>query len=285
MKKLFRILFFYSGPAVVGADVGLTKLCLEKLISYAGENKYTHIKLESWDFPCAIDVDTLPVKPTIRKEYILDMRAPLPELIKKIKKNRRTDVRAAERNGLTFHESGSPEILNDLLDLQKETKSIRLSKNYGDYASLYISYLDQTTLYKLFKSGIARAFCVKRQEDILSVSLEVVYHKRAFGLFAGSSQLGYKLKSNALLNFRIIEKLKNEGIEFYNFGGVPSDDSAQGLSFFKDSFGAREQVCVGGRTCHLQSPALNSLATIYHKFPETKLKKILRKRLTGRNYS
>ena len=285
MKKLFRILFFYSGPAVIGADAELAKRCLEKLIGYAADNKYTHIKLESWDCPCALDVDTLPVTPTIRKEYILDMRASLTELIRKIKKNRRTDVRAAERNGLTFHEVGSPEILNDLLNLQKETKSIRLSKNYGDYASLYISYLNKETLYTLFKNGIARAFCVKRKEEILSVSLEAVYHKRAYGLFAGTNQLGYKLKSNALLNFKIIEKLKSEGIEFYNFGGVPSDASAQGLSFFKASFGARDQVCVGGRTCHLRSPLINHLAAIYHKFPETRLKKMLRRRLTGRNYA
>lgn len=285
MKKLFRILFFYSGPAVAGADARLARLCLEKLISYAGENQYTHIKLESWDFPYAIDVDKLPVKPTVRKEYILDMRAPLTDLVKKIKKNRRTDIRAAERNGLTFHESRSPKILNDLLHLQAETKSIRLSKNYQNYASLYISYLDKKNLYQIFESGIVRAFCVKKGADILSVSLEAVYHKRAFGLFAGTNQLGYKLKSNALINFRIIEKFKGEGIEFYNFGGVPSDGSAQGLSFFKASFGASEQVCVGGRTFHLQSPLINRLAAIYHNFPETKFKRMIRKQLTGRNYA
>jgi lipid II:glycine glycyltransferase (peptidoglycan interpeptide bridge formation enzyme) len=286
LRKFFRILFFYSGPAVVAQDRGLTQLCLENLIGYARENKFTHVKLESWDFASSIDVDALPIKPIVRKEYVLDMRPSLSELVKSVKKMRKREIRAAERNGLTFHESYSPSILNNLLILLEETKSIRLSKNYQNYNYLYISYLNRETLYKLFENRIVRASYVKNEVDgILSVSLDAVHHKRAYGLFIGTNQAGYKLKSNTFMNFKLIEKFKEEGIESYNFGGVPSDESARGLRFFKTSFGAIEKVCTGGRTHHLQSPFINHLAEIYTKFPETKLKKIIRKSLTGRNYS
>ncbi len=283
LKKLFRILFFYSGPAVVGADEELTKLCMAELISYAREKQFSYVKLESWDFPCAVNTRGLSFKPTIRKEYIVDLRENWSDLIKKIKKNRRTDARTAERNGLTFHESRSPEILDHLLRLLAETKSIRLSKKYKDYASLYISHINRDILHKLFKSGIVRAFYIKKNDDILSVSLEAVYQKKAYGLFAGTNLLGYKLKSNALLNFKIIEKLKNEGVEFYNFGGVPSDDSAQGLCFFKASYGAKEHICCGGRSHHLQSPFINYLTTVFYRVPEMRLKRIIRKKFFGRN--
>jgi lipid II:glycine glycyltransferase (peptidoglycan interpeptide bridge formation enzyme) len=283
MRKLFRILFFYSGPAVIGADKELSKLCMAELISYAREKQYTYVKLESWDFPCAVNTHNLSFKPTIRKEYIVDLRENWSDFIKKIKKNRRTDIRTAEREGLTFHESRTPRILDDLLRLLAETKSIRLSKKYKDYASLYISYMNRDILHELFKRGIVRAFYVKNKEDILSVSLEAVYHKKAYGLFAGTNLLGYKLKANSLLNFKIIEKLKNEGVEFYNFGGVPSDDSAQGLCFFKSSYGAKEHVCCGGRSHHLQSPFINYLTKVYYRVPEIKLKRIIRKRFSGRN--
>ena len=283
MKKLFRILFFYSGPAVAGANEELTKLCMAELIRYAREIQYTYVKLESWDFPCAVKTHGLSFKPTIRKEFIVDLRENWSDLIKKIKKNRRTDIRAAEREGLTFHESRSPEILDDLLRLLAETKSIRLSKKYKDYNSLYISHMNRDILHKLFKSGIVRAFYVKKKEDTLSVSLEAVYNKKAYGLFAGTNLLGYKLKANSLINFKIIEKLKNEGVEYYNFGGVPSDDSAQGLCFFKESFGAKEHVCCGGRSHHLQSPFINYLTTVYYRVPEMRLKSIIRKKFSGRN--
>lgn len=283
MRKLFRVLFFFSGPAVAGADEELTKLCLAELMNYAREKQCTYVKLESWDFPCAVNTQGLSFKSTIRKEYIVDLRENWSDLVKKMKKNRRTDVRAAERCGLTFHESSTPDILDDLLRLLAETKSIRLSKKYKDYAMLYISHMNRDILHKLFESGIVRAFYVKKKEDILSVSLEAVYHKKAYGLFAGTSPLGYKLKSNALINFKIIEKLKNEGFEFYNFGGVPSDDRSQGLCFFKASYGAKEHVCCGGRSHNLQSPFINYLTTVYYKLPEMRLKKIIRKRLSGRN--
>jgi len=286
LRKFFRVLFFYSGPSVVVQEGGLTQLCLEKLIGYARENKFTHVKLESWDFSCSIDVDVLPFKPIVRKEYVLDMRLGLSELIKCMKKSRRREIKAAGRNGLTFHESNSPSILNNLLNLLEETKSIRLSKNYQDYNYFYISYLDLKTLYKLFENRIVRAFYVMNEADgLLSVSLDTVHHKRAYGLFIGTNQVGYKLKSNTFMNFKLIEKYKEEGIESYNFGGVPSDESARGLRFFKTSFGAIEKVCTGGRTQHLQSPFIDHLAEVYTMLPETKLKKIIRKSLTGRNYS
>lgn len=284
LKKFVKILFFYSGPVVVDADPELTRLCLEKLIGYAGENKYTHIKLESWDFPCAMNLEGLPFKPCVRSEYILDMRPDLAELEKKMK-NRMRDVRAAEHNGLTFHEGASPIILDDLLSLLEETKSIRLSKNYQNYTYFYISYLDKDTLYRLFKNGIVRAFYVKKQDEILSVTLDAVHNKRAYGLFIGTSQAGYKLKANAFIHFKLIQKFKNEGIEVYNFGGVPSDPSSKGLVFFKTSFGAREQVCAGGRTHHLQSRLFNYLTDAYSRFPDLKIKKIIKKKLVGRNYA
>ncbi len=284
LKKFVKILFFYSGPAVVDADRDLTRFCLEKLINYAGENEYTHIKLESWDFPCAMNLEGLPFKPCLRSEYILDMRPDLAELEKKMK-NRMRDVRAAEKNGLTFHEGDSPEILDDLLSLLEETKSIRLSKNYQTYSYFYISYLDKDTLVKLFKSRIVRAFYVKKQDEILSVTLDAVHNKRAYGLFIGTNQMGYQLKANAFIHFKLIQKFKNEGIEFYNLGGVPSDPSSKGLVFFKTSFGAREQVCAGGRTHHLQSRFFNYLTDAYSRFPDLKIKKIIKKKLVGRNYA
>ena len=177
-----------------------------------------------------------------------------------------TEVRAAERNGLTFHENSYPKIIDDLLFLLEETKSIRLSKSYEKYSYFYISWLDKEILCKLIKNRIARAFYVKKQDDILSVSLELVHNKKAYGLFIGTNQVGYKLKANTLLNFKVIETLKSEGVEHYNFGGVPDDTNSKGLIFYKTSFGANEHMCTGGYTPHLQNPSLNYLTNVYLKW-------------------
>jgi hypothetical protein len=284
LRKFFRMLYFFSGPAVVDADKDWAKMCLSKMISFARENRYTHIKVGSLDYPYAIDGKDLPVlQPWWRKEYIVDLQANPAGLKKKLKK-RMTDVRGAERNGLCFYEGRSPRMLDELLLLLDETKSIRMSKRYKNYAPFYIPYLDKQILYKLLEKGIARIFYVKKQEDILNVELTVAYNGRAYGLLCGTNQMGYQLRANSLLQFNILQKLKSEGFEIYNFGGIPTGPGSRGLALFKTSFGGIEHVCTGWRSHHLQSPFIDRLTNAYLKFPEMKITKIIRKRFTGRNY-
>lgn len=281
LKKFFRILFFYSGPAVDNSEKSLARMCLTKLVSFSRESRYTHLRVRSYDYPYSLNFDGLPFTPSARNEYILDLRPSLEDLKRKMKK-RMTEVRNAEKNGLLFLESSSVSIVDNLLPLLEETKSIRLLKNYENYSYFYIPWLDKTILYKLVENKAVRIFYVRKHDEILSVSAELVSDKKAYGLFIGTSQAGYKLKANTLINFKVIEKLKSEGVELYNFGGVvASDSSSKGLAFYKSSFGAKEHVCIGGYTQHLQSSFLNNLTRVYSKFPELKVKKIIQQIFLG----
>jgi lipid II:glycine glycyltransferase (peptidoglycan interpeptide bridge formation enzyme) len=284
-KRFLRILFFFSGPAIVDADDELRRLCLSSLIRYAKKEHYTHIKMQSWDYPYEIDTEGMPFQPLIRKEYILDMRVDLAELRSQICKRKLRYIKAAERNGLTFHESSSPETLDDLLSLLEETRSLRLSKHHEDYHYFYISYFGRETLYELAKNKIARVFYVQRGQDIICVCFAIACNNRAYGLFIGANQEAYDHQVPTFINHKIIEKFKGEGIEFLNLGGVPSDSSSNGLIHFKASLGAREHVCTGGRTHHLQSRLMNCLTDAYSRLPDFKIKKIIKKKLVGRNYA
>jgi hypothetical protein len=208
------------------------------------------------------------------------LRPRLEDLKRKMKK-RMTEVRTAEKNNLLFDESGSVNIIDTLVPLLDETKSIRLLKNYENYSYFYIPWLDKRILYKLVENKTIRIFYVRKQDEILSISAELVSGKKAYGLFIGTNQVGYKLKANTLINFKVIEKLKSEGVELYNFGGVSSDSSSKGLAFYKTSFGAKEHVCTGGYTQHLQSSFLNNLTRVYSKFPDLKIKKIIQEIFLG----
>jgi hypothetical protein len=283
LRKFFRTLFFFSGPAVIENDSNLTRMCLSKMVRFARENRYTHINFCSYDYPYELNLEGLPFKPSTRMEYVLDMQSNPAGLKKKMKK-RMTDVRKAEKNGLGFYESSSPKTLQDLLFLLEETRSIRRSKNYDDYSYFYLPYLGREILYKLFDSGIVRIFYVAKEDHVLCVELTAVHHRRAYGLLVGTDEQGYELKANALLQFNVIQKLKSESIQFYNFGGVPRDPSSKGLAFFKASFGGKEYNCTGGMSRHLQKPFIEYLTNAYSKLPNMKLTKIIRKGVRGNDY-
>jgi len=284
-KRLFRFLFFFSGPAIVDTDSDSRKMCLSQLIRYAEKEHYAYIKMQSWDCPYEISNEGLPFKPLVRKEYIIDIRPNMAELVHRISKRKWRYIKAAERKGLTFHESSSPEIIGDLLSLLQETKSLRLSKQYEDYHFFYISYFTKETLYELIKNKMARIFYVQNDHNIICVYFGIAYGNRAYGLFIGANHEAYDNQVPTFITFKIIEKFKAEGIEFLNMGGVPSDSSSNGLIHFKTSLGASEHVCTGGRTHHLQSHFLNYLTDAYSRFPDLKIKKIIKKKLVGRNYS
>ncbi len=284
-KRLFRFLFFFSGPAVVATDNGSRKMCLSQLIRYAKKDHYAYIKMQSWDYPYEINNECLPFQPLIRKEYIIDIRPNMAELTNRISKRKWRYIKAAEKKGLTFHESSSPEIIGDLLSLLEETKLLRLSKQYEGYHFFYISYFTKETLYELIKNKIARIFYVQKDHNIICVYFGIAYGNRAYGLFIGANHEAYDNQVPTFITFKIIEKFKAEGIEFLNMGGVPSDSSSSGLIHFKKSLGAVEHTCAGGRTHHLQSSFLNCLTDAYSRFPDLKIKKIVKKKLAGRNYS
>lgn len=284
-KRLFRFLFFFSGPAIVEADNDSRKMCLSQLIHYAEKEHYAYIKMQSWDYPYEISNEGLPFQPLVRKEYILDIRPSMTELINGISKRKWRYIKAAERKGLTFHEDSSPEIIGDLLSLLDETKSLRLSKQYEDYHYFYISYFTKETLYELIKNRMARIFYVQKDHHIICVYFAIAHSNRAYGLFIGANHEAYDNQVPTFITFKIIEKFKAEGIEFLNMGGVPSDPSSSGLIRFKTSLGASEHMCTGGRTHHLQSHFLDYLTDAYSRFPDFKIKKIIKKKLVGRNYS
>jgi len=283
LSRLYRIIHFFSGPAVENCDKALAKACVSGLCAFAKAGGYTHLHFDSWDYPHVIEFGDAAFDRKIRDEYIISLKGKLSDIQGRVRRTVKSKVKKATQSGVTFHESRSPEFADVMLDLLDETLTTRMTKGYSRYSYYYMPYLDAEGLHRVMENGIARVFYAQKADQILSAQFIVTYGKRAYGMLTGTNSKGYDLGANAFIFFHEFERLHSEGIESLNLGGIPGDMPSRGLIFFKTSFGAKKHPCSGGWTPHLQGPFLNLLTDIYKGMSETKIKQAMDQWITGRN--
>jgi len=283
LKKIFRKLFFFSGPAFIQSNPELDKACVSLLIDYASENNYTHLEMRSYDYPHPIDFEHLSFIKEERDEFIIDLKPEWTDIKKKMRRMVAKQTRKAEGYGLSFLEGRSPVVIEELAALLEQTKQVRLSKGYKDYSCYYMPYVNKAILQKSVENNAGRLFYVKKGTKTISVMVVLTFDYKAYALFIGSDEEAYQLQAPAFLTFSLIKKLKSEGFDYLNLGGVPADSSKSNIIFTKTSYGAVQHLCSGGKTPHLNGPVYNLLNILYTKMPETKFKRVFKKSLSGRN--
>lgn len=283
LRGLYRNIVMFSGPAMAEGREGEAGACLEALGDYAAAKGYSRLIVNSWDYPHEIEFSGEMFAKAVREEYIVDMRGDLTAVMGKMRESIAQQRRQAERKGARFHESDSAEIIDDLERLLEETKSVRLAKGYEEYSYYYMPYLSRGVLERLFRNGTARVFYAERDGVVACAMLFVVYGRRACALLVGTGAEGYPLRAPAFLWHNIIEKLKGEGYEYVNLGGIPKGVSTDKLIFAKTALGGERHVCMGGTTGYLNKSVLNVLGNAYRKMSDNAIKKVIRRLIKGGN--
>lgn len=282
LTKIYRKLFLFSGPAFLQPNPELEKTCVSRLIDYASENNYTHLEMRSYDYPRSIDFDNLHFIKEDRDEFIIDLTLDWADIKKRMRRMVGKQTRKAIRFGLSFEEGQSPELVEDLAKLMEQTKQVRLSKGYTNYSHYYMPYINKQQLLKLAKNRAVRLFCARKGSEAVCIMTILDFDDKAYALFIGSCEEGYNLQAPAFLTFNMIKKLKTEGYQYLNLGGVPADSSRSNIIFNKTSFGAEQHLCSGGKTPHLNGSFFNILNIVYSKMPDNQMKKIFKKSFSGR---
>jgi hypothetical protein len=282
LRGLYRNMFLFSGPAMAEGHEGKAGACLDALADYGAGNGFTWLIVNSWDYPREIDFDSDIFRKTVRDEYIINLRPDLPAILGRMRKSIREQARQALRNGLQFRESDSNESIDHLERLMDKTKSIRLAKGYKKYSYYYMPYLNRGVLERLFRTGTARIFCAEREGVVVCVMLFAVHRRSACALLVGTGAEGYRLRAPAFLWANVIEKLKDEGVEYLNLGGIPKDESSDKLIFAKTALGAERHICTGGTTGYLNKSVLSFFGNAYRKMPDNIVKRVIRRLITGR---
>ena len=151
-------------------------------------------------------------------------------------------------------------MLPQLLELVESTRQ-RRARNSGVYFSpYYIPYLANKPLRSLSGSDIARFFVARRGAAVLCVLLAFAFHKRAYALWIGCGEEGYRVRAPAFVWLNAIRELKTEGAESLNLAGAGPESR---IAFAKTSLGAQRHACTGCVSPYLKGPLGNLLFQTY----------------------
>lgn len=167
---------------------------------------------------------------------INDLELKEEEVLKRMRKNARYNIRLAQKNNILITENNSRDGLENFLKLYyavgKRTGVFLRNKRY--IASLLKFFINK---------GRAKIFLAEQDDNFLAGAVIFIIPPRAWYAYGGSVRENKNAMPSYLLQFEIIKKLKNLGVRQYDLGGVPclNDGGAQkfmsGLYTFKSHFG------------------------------------------------
>ena len=188
------------------------------------------------------------------KTLILDLNRTEEEILASMHPKTRYNIKVAEKHNVLVQEERelNPEVLNLLIQTSKRAGIRGFDPNY--YTQL-VKYFSEN------KDITVKVYTASQENELLAVNIILQYkygHIKNLGtyLFGGSSNTKRNLMAPYLLHWHIIQELKKQGYEKYDFWGIEEDPKHPwyGFSKFKLGFGG-EVIKHGGTWDYVLSPA------------------------------
>lgn len=165
---------------------------------------------------------------------ILDVQKTEEQLLSEMHPKTRYNIKVATKHGVEIQTSN--ELTKDTLNLLLETSKRAGIRGFdAEYYTKLVQY------FREHKDITVKVYTAKHQADLLAVNVILTYkqQKLATYLFGGSADAKRNLMAPYLLHWQIIQDLKKQGFEKYDFWGVETDPKHPwyGFSKFKLGFG------------------------------------------------
>ncbi|KJU81314.1 methicillin resistance protein [Candidatus Magnetobacterium bavaricum] len=145
------------------------------------------------------------------------------------------NYKASLKNDFDFIVCNDDSLYSDVLKIYNETVTLKKLKNVPDFSHIY-------TLHKYLRDNVL-TFIVRHNGIAVSAMVVLKCRTMAFEYMAGTSHEGRKTYSSHFLIYKILEWLKDNGIELFDLSGVdPKDD---GVFTFKRGIGGELIQFVG----------------------------------------
>jgi lipid II:glycine glycyltransferase (peptidoglycan interpeptide bridge formation enzyme) len=148
------------------------------------------------------------------RTILLDLSMPLEELRKKLDGKWRNQLNRAEKNGLTIIEGSGEAEFTTMIALFNEMwqrKQFAVASDINEFRRVQQSLPDRQKM---------RVFICLKDGVPMSGLLGTGMGDCGIYLFGGTSDEGMKQKGSYLLQWRMIQWLKESGVRFYNLGGI-----------------------------------------------------------------
>ncbi len=234
-----------GGPLLDWKNKNLVRQLLNTLRKLAGEEKawfvrvrpeidetpYAQMLFNGWGFINA------PMHLDAENTWIIDLKGSDDEILKRMRKTTRYLIKKGLTQNYKVYTTVDLLKLEILADLQKET--ISRHKFVGFSKSMFISELqtfagdNQAELFILESKGIP-----------MVAAIIIYYGNCAYYHFSASSDRSRNTPASYVLQWEIIKRAKERGIEFYNMWGIAKTENQKhrfyGVTTFKKGFGGKQ---------------------------------------------
>lgn len=231
-------LYCPQGPVLKsGADSDQTaELFLKKIREIAKKEGSIFLKSEPLFETKILENDFIKSSKKIQpsQTIVLDITKPEDDLLKEMSQKTRYNVKLAQRKGVTVKEASSDselelDIFWNLLEKTAE------KDNFHAHPKEYYSKM----LGSLSENGLVKLLLAKYQGKTIAAGIFSFFGEIAVYLHGASDYDSRQLMAPYLLQWQAILNAKENGLKYYDFGGV-SEEKWPGVTRFKKGFGGKE---------------------------------------------
>jgi lipid II:glycine glycyltransferase (peptidoglycan interpeptide bridge formation enzyme) len=187
---------------------------------------------------------------TQRLEFSLDLSHDTESLWRGIRKDQRERIRHLEREGVVVEMDATQEGVKELKAVREATQAKRDRQGLGYELSIDEAFYE-CLFEHLVQRGAARLFVAKHAGQVIAALFFATFNRRAYSVFSGSTDLGYRVGAQSGLFWTAVETFKAERFRELNRGGVPvsaarASDPLHGIYLFKLRLGTTPSVCHSG---------------------------------------
>lgn len=187
---------------------------------------------------------------TRRLEFLADLKRDEDDLWSAIAKDQRARIRKLERDGVVLEESSDRNDLYGLRVARESAQQRRSERGQGYELNKSDAFYDRIHEC-LIQPGLAKLFVARGADDIVAAILFGAFNGRAYSIFSGSTQDGYKMGAQSGLYWTAVRYFRERGFHLLNRGGLPASseqegDALHGIYRFKKRLGTEPVRCSSG---------------------------------------
>jgi len=199
-----------------------------------------------------------------RTEFEVDLTADAETLRQAIKKDQRDRIRKLTQAGVEFEWTAGTDAMDALSAVREGALERRVEREQG------FSLPSDPEYYRrlhdsLLAPGAARLLLARQGGVVIAAILYATFARKAYSVFSGSTEAGYKLGAQTGLYWYAVTTFKEEGYRVLNRGGVPAEAAEEkhplhGIYRFKHRLGTTPVPCRSGEK--VLSPLKDGIAGI-----------------------
>jgi len=172
------------------------------------------------------------------RTFIVDIRESLEEIRKRFRKKWRYSLKQAEKKNIQVESGESVGMFDTFIGLYR---SMHSRKQFKEYVDVEAFRKIQQALPSRSKMKIFIAYI--ENKPVASIVVSAMGNTGIY-LLGGSNETGLKYSASYLLQWKAIEWLKENGIQYYDLGGI-DPEANPGVYTFKKGMGGEDISFIG----------------------------------------